>query len=541
MRFFALLAMAAVPVLAGDLTSRFDLTFNRVVNGGPPVFTDDFILADVVPQAGRRFTNFSGDVSGRYIGAMAEAVAYSGKPVPQLDRIVAGVIKLQRADGHFGGPMSERNVTNDDMAILWGNGRLLIGLMEYYDVAKKPEVLAAARKLGDFLVAVGPRFNAEEVRKEYNGEKFAVGYICWTQNIEGLVALYRVTKDDRYLALARELAARTDRHPSQHSHGYLTSLRGIVELYRATGEAKYLEQVRREWKGVVDSGNVLIHGAVPEMFAPAIKRDEGCSEADWLRLTLDLWELTRDPEYLKQAQITLFNEFEYNQFHSGDFGHHTFTAYGVGAPMAQAWWCCTFAGLRAMVDVDRHAFRKEGETIWYDLPVDGQYRAEGFEVRAESALERHGSVELRVVRSDGKRRKLAVVKPEWATGLTVSGELARVWKAGDAVQIVYGMERRMVAKPKQEERAAVFYGPWLLAVDEAASPYYFDEPSHENRVDLGLKAVEDRAGHFRMTYLPGGYARQPGDALLRPLAEFTASEVFSQVEFWLPTAIKNYK
>jgi hypothetical protein len=99
----------------------------------------------------------------------------------------------------------------------------------------------------------------------------------------------------------------------------------------------------------------------------------------------------------------------------------------------------------------------------------------------------------------------------------------------------------MVAKPKQEERAAVFYGPWLLAVDEAASPYYFDEPSHENRVDLGLKAVEDRAGHFRMTYLPGGYAMQPGDALLRPLAEFTASEVFSQVEFWLPTAIKNYK
>ena len=162
-------------------------------------------------------------------------------------------------------------------------------------------------------------------RQAYNGEKFAVGYICWTNALEGVVELYRVTKDERYLALARSIAERTDRHPAQHSHGFLTTVRGVVALYRVTGEARYLDQAEALWAGVVESGNVLIQGAVPEMFAPRVKRDEGCSEADWLRLSLDLWEITRQPRYLEQAERTLFNELAMNQFHTGDYGHHTFT------------------------------------------------------------------------------------------------------------------------------------------------------------------------------------------------------------------------
>jgi DUF1680 family protein len=545
MRLGVLLALAAVPVLAGDFSSRFDLTLARINSGGPPVFRDDFILADAVPQATRRFTDFSGDVSGRYIGAMSSAAAYSGRPIPQLDRIVHAAIQLQKPDGHFGGPMSEGKVTTGDMAILWGNGRLLIGLLEYYDLAKKPEALDSARKLGDFLIAQAPRFNSEEVRKEYNGEKFATGYICWTQNIEGLVALFRITQDQRYCTLAKELAARTDRHPSQHSHGFLTSLRGIVDLYRVTGEARYLEQVRREWKGVADSGNLLVQGAVPEMFAPAIKRDEGCSEADWLRLTLNLWEITHDPEYLQAAQVTLFNEFAFNQFHTGDFGHHTFSANGISAPTARAWWCCTFHGLRALADVFRDAFRKDGETIWYDLPVDARFATGGFAIRAESSLERDGSVTLRVVKSDGKPRQIAIQKPEWATGVTPA-TVTRAWKTGETLRVVYGMRTRIIRRPKQEQMAAVCYGPWLLAVDEAASPHYFDEPAKENRVDLTTIHPAARTAvfakftipvaHFRFQYLPGGYPMQPGEALLRPLAEFTASPDSNQVDFWLPAA-----
>ncbi|MFN7999300.1 MAG: glycoside hydrolase family 127 protein [Bryobacteraceae bacterium] len=540
MRVLGLLLLS-VPLLAGDLTARFDLTYNRLLKGGPPVFDTAFVLADARPQHARRFTEFSGDVSGRYIGALAMASEARGTAIPQLEALVEQLLPLQKPDGHFGDPISTGGtVTNNDMAILWGNGRLLIGLMEYYRVRPRPEVLATARKMGDFAVSAAPLYNSEAVRKEYNGEKFAVGYICWTQYMEGLVALWRATHDDRYLALARSLAERTDRHASQHSHGFLTSVRGIVELYRATGERPYLEQAAGEWQRLMESGNVLVQGAVPEMFAPAAERDEGCSEADWLRLSLDLWRETREPKYLEEAERTLFNEFSMNQFATGDFGHHTFSGNGMQPPYARAWWCCTMHGLRAMAAVFGSVMMERDGKLWLDLPADGTGHAGGLAVRVESSLEVDGSVKLTVTATDGKAHTIAVRRPVWATSVSET-EFARVWKQGETVTVKYAMATRAVREAKRGGKAAVLYGPWLLGVDAEAAPHYFDEPANENRVSvpagerITLELARDgRFTHFRVTYLPGGYAMQPQEAVLRPVGEFTFGGNGGVVEWWLP-------
>ena len=541
MRFLGLLLLS-VPLLAGDVTTRFDLTYNRLLGGGPPRFDAAFVLADVQPQNTRRFTEFSGDLSGRYIGALALASQVRGVEIPQLDAVVSRLLRLQKPDGHFGDPLSTAGaVTDSDMAIMWGNGRLLIGLMEYYRFHPRPDVLAVARKIGDFLAGAAPLYNSEAVRQVYNGEKFAVGYICWTQNIEGLVALWRATRDDRYLALARSMADRTDRHPSQHSHGFLTSLRGILDLYRATGERKYLDQVAREWQSLMLSGNVMLQGAVPEMFAPSIERDEGCSEADWLRLSLELWRQTGDPKYLAQAQRTLFNEFSMNQFSTGDFGHHTLTANGIGPPFARAWWCCTMHGLRAFAAIFGSVMMERGGKLWLDLPVDGGGKAGGLAVRVESSLERDGSVKLIVTAADGEPHTIAVRKPEWASAVSAT-EFTRVWKKGDSVTVKYEMTTRaVVRRSKEQTEVAVLYGPWLLGVDMETSPTYFDEPSAENRVSLPAAgpitlqpARDGHFAHFRVRYLPGGYPMQPQYALLRPIAEYTRGPANNRVEWWLP-------
>jgi DUF1680 family protein len=540
MRFLGLLLLS-VPLLAGDLTTRFDRTYNRVLEGGPPRFDAAFVLADAAPQHTRRFTQFSGDVSGRYIGALALASQVRGVEIPQLHAVVDQLLRLQKPDGHFGDPLSAGGaVTNSDMATMWGNGRLLIGLMEYYRVKPRPDVLAAARKMGDFLVGVAPLYNSEAVRREYNGEKFAVGYICWTQHLEGLVALWQATRDGRYLALARSLAERTDRHPSQHSHGFLTSVRGIVDLYRATGERQYLEQAAREWQGLMESGNVLVQGGVPEMFAPSIKRDEGCSEGDWLRLSLDLWRETREPKYLDEAQRTLFNEFSMNQFSNGDFGHHPLTGDGIEPPFAHAWWCCTLHGLRAFAAVFDSILTERDGKLWLDVPADGKGKAGGLTVRAESSLERDGSVKLTVTATDGKPHTIAVRKPEWA-GAVSATEWTRVWKAGETVTVQYEMATRAVRQTKGRPKAALRYGPWLLGVDLETSPRYFDEPSQQNRVAvpagerITLEPAEDgRFSHFRVKYLPGGYPMQPQYAVVRPIAEYTNGPDSNRVEWWLP-------
>lgn len=564
-----LLALAG-QLQAGDLTQRFELTLQRVLQGGPPAYTSELLLADVIPENTRRFTNFSGDLSGRYVGALALVSRQTGKARDKLHRLVNQILRHQKPDGHFGDPMGLTEMADDDMARLWGNGRMLIGLLEYYAVDPRPEVLEAARRIGDFLVSVAPRFNSGSVQRFFSDGRFATGYICWTQNLEGLAELYRQTSDDRFLELASEMAARTSRHPSQHSHGFLATLRGILELARVTGDERYLQQVEREWESLVESENLLVQGAIPEAFAPGIERDEGCSEADWLRLNLELWRETSDSKYIEQAERTLFNGFFLNQFASGDFGHIRLRETGVGAETARAWWCCTLHALRAFPAVFDSVFRSDEEELFYELPLDGEGSLEGLRVAASSSLEKNGSIRLTITASDSTRRTISIRVPEWAGKLEVHAppnaemagpqggylSLTGAWEVGDEVVLDYHFSTRLETHPSRSGYTAVFHGPWLLAVDEANSPYFFDEPYSYNRVELSDLEENGRAeqpaaavpistpvemnftvpvARRSLEWIPAGYRNQRQHATLRPVAERTAAVQPTRWEFWFRT------
>lgn len=564
-RLTILLLAAYALTPAGELTARFDLTLKRVLQGGPPHYTEPFLLADVIPENTRRFTNFSGDLSGRYLGALAMSRRRRDAAGAPLESLVSAILRRQKSDGHFGDPMGRLAIEDDDMARLWGNGRLLIGLLEYHRETPRPDVLRAARALGDFLIDAAPRFSAAAVEHAYSQGKFAVGYVCWTQNIEGLVALSRETKDRRYLDLAAQMAGRTRRHPSQHSHGFLTSLRGILDLHLATGEQRYLDRVEREWQSLRDSENWLIQGAIPEAFAPGIDRTEGCSEADWLRLSLALWRLTGNSEYLEQAERTLFNEFFANQFASGDFGHYKIAPTGIGFGGARAWWCCTLHGLRALADVYGTVFRTGEGRLYFDLPADGEGQASELAVRANSTLETDGSILLEVVSAPASEAEIAVRVPAWSDGIAIDlGDsridsavndgyrvVRRIWKAGERVTVRYKPKPRLERDPRHPKQVAVFNGPWLLAVSETDSPYFYDEPYEHNRVNaapllessaeaIAAARPDDAAStKFRapfayreLEWTPAGYRGQRLKTQVRPISERTAEAALGRWDFW---------
>jgi DUF1680 family protein len=528
----------------GDLSARFELTLRRVLAGESPAYTEEFLLADVRAEPVRRFTEYSGDTSGRYIGALATAAQVYGKTFAGLDGLVEKVIALQKPDGYFGSTFHYDKPTDQDLELLWGNGRLLVGLLEYYRLKPTPEVLASCKRLGDWLVRIGPLMLSEEIRAAFGAQHFASSYICWMQQTEGLANLYAVTKDERYRKLAEQIATVIERRPGDHVHGYLTSLRGVMDLHRATGDARFLAQCEGAWEDVAQSKDALITGGVPEGWSPNNHRTEGCGEADWVRLSLDLWKTTGKRAYLEMAERAVFNELAFNQFATGDFGHRLYTNTGLPANgAARAWWCCTLHGLRAFPDIHASVFRTTKEGLWYDLPMDGRIESGTLSAVAASSLGDDGTVRITITSAGAGRNSVFVRKPRWAaTEINVIGEarqypagdgyvgVERTWAAGDVIELKYPMSLRQ--QESGDDRVAYFYGPWLLGSSAADNPAYFNELTADNRLELGkekpLPAESQPGRPFRVPMaatvvpcIPAEYPDQPGSVILRAIAEQT--------------------
>ncbi|HEY1985371.1 MAG TPA: beta-L-arabinofuranosidase domain-containing protein [Terracidiphilus sp.] len=482
---------------------RYHHTLQRVLHGSGPAYTSEFLLEDLSGTPGRRFTNFSGDLSGRWIGALAASCSSFGEDFPVLDEFVKRALPLQHGEGYFGKSFNAKNPEDDDLALLWGNGRLLVGLVEYYQLRHDAAALAAARRLGDFLVAIGPAFNAQKMADDFGAGHFATSYICWTQQTEGLAGLYAATKETKYRDLCADIAARMERRAGDHVHGYLCSVRGTLALYEATQEKSYLKRAVAAWNDIEGSGDILITGAVPEAWSPKKKRTEGCAECDWVRLNLALYRATGEEKYLATAESMVFNEFAMNQFASGDFGHGVLDENGTpGTVAVRAWWCCTLHGLRTFADVNDNVFRAAGGDIFYDLAMDGHLKTDDVAVRAQSSLATDGRTRITIEQQRGSYA-LTVRKPAWAdavalthNGRPVSGLKVAEVAAGDTVVAQYTMRfrgesaERVQARPG---RKAFYFGPWLLGATSHEQPQYFSELQDQN----AIIAESNRASHSR--------------------------------------------
>jgi DUF1680 family protein len=551
------------PRAAGDLARRINLTARRLTQDGVPAYTEDFILADVTLDERRRFWNFSGDLSGRYIEALA-VLPPPGRPPAALAPLVRKLLATQKADGRFGRAdlaFTAAETANEHMALLWGNGRLLVGLMAYHQVTGDRSVLDGAKRLADFLLAVREATKAPEVMKRVEGQG-AFGFICFTQLAEGLAMVSRATGEPRYVTAAAEIVPLLQARGVQHSHGYLSTLRGAVMLHEAGAPGDMLGFVERLYADLVHSGDYTTDGGVMEYFgwsdpasldllAPAKAasgvdpRNEGCGLADFVRLSLQLHAVTGHADYLERAERCLVNGFDHNQF---DFGSRVFFDRGIKPTESvdRAWWCCTMHGYRAYQDILDHTVVEKPGKVSVQLFEDVDFAGK----MASVSLRRTPfGVECTMLRAfDGT---IALRSPSWASSVelrlngrpveapTEGGFLSvrRAFAAGDtlAARLTYRI-RLLTSKGKelapeqlgeQPIRAALYCGPWLMAIDESIDRYFFGEPWPGNVVTLprDITPKPSKAGrvHLAVTYEHDGF-RALLPATLRPIGETPANE-----------------
>jgi len=565
----------------GEFSERIQMVHERLSMDAMPRMTSDFILADVVldPAYPRRYSEYSGDISGRYIGALA--LWPDTKKAPELKTLVTELMKHQRPDGRFGDAtlsFSVDDIENTHMKLLWGNGRLLVGLMEYYQTDPSPEVLESAKRLGDFFISVFDAC-ADPKAKTQVGTRGASGYICFTQFTEGLALLWRETKDDRYLNAAKAIVPLLGQRERQHTHGYLCTLRGCMLFYESTGDASFLDEVRKCFDDLVASPeDMMIYGGVSDYFGGKHNRDEGCSEGDFVRLGLQLWRATGDKTYLESAERCLLNHLFADQFPTGDFGHRQYDDHGMipnTKQVCRAWWCCTFHGLRALAGLRQTMVTLDPSQARVNLflEADIQSRNWSLELRRPSAKPHTAdtpSFRMKIHSAPDGDASLSIRKPLWADDMKLAVNntpvgakaragyvtIKRTWTKNDTVDVYFDYALRFRTKtgqvlkleelPEGDTEAAVFFGPWLLGVDGAFDHYFHGEPWDTNvllvstapkpasQVEQAFEVnnpliVSD--AHLVFEYQHGGFPDH-GTVILRPLSEH-ATHLQSMHTVWL--------
>lgn len=437
--------------LGGPLGAAYSLGIKRLSE--PPYDSPVFLRSDVSFETNRVFVNYSGDISGRFM-QIASLVSPLGKMTPPtLPEVLKDFGKYQKLDGHFGRdidwnmPFDPESSNAKLLPILWGNSRLFVGLLEAYHAFGREDCLAAAKRMGDFYIATANRFLDPSHEAEYRMTgTYAAGYsTCYFPGIEGLVMLYKDTHEVRYLQQAERMAdyfQRFDTLPVDHSHGNLLTHYGLLSLYEATGKSEYLARPIAQWRKAVENGYVWPMGGVGEKFHVSFLRDEGCSEADWLRLNLRLWELTGQTQFLDMAERLVWNHYAMNRTAHGGYGHHEFICDAAGPMLMQpqfteAVWCCTFHGLMGMDTLKRYIIAGSPRGVFVNFPADAAAPVETgsgkWKVAVNASEATLGEIKCRISLESAAASEqwpaLFVRRPYWATQVTIVDGSGRALRA----------------------------------------------------------------------------------------------------------------
>jgi hypothetical protein len=359
--------------LHGDLRDRLAAATAQLAADTP--YTDDLVVQDVVwdPSFNRLFQDYRGDLSGRYLGAVAIAHREGLDPdLAKANRILDRILAAQALDGSFGPPVPALRL---DHGAAWGHGRLLDGLLASAGWVRDERADALAlstRRLVDHVVASAPAWV-----RWMGGAKGAKFTLDPLSLVLPLARYARLHNHEPALSAACALSASAPADVTGlHLHGFLLHLRGRLAVSSAGADAANAgaavpgaavpdaaEATRASVLAVAEAADdvaarfILPTGSALESLSePWDINTEGCGTADWVMLNLELHDATAEPRFLERAWLSAFNGLAHSQRDSGHFGCETIVGEGplLASDYApEAWWCCTFHGIEALGSLSR--------------------------------------------------------------------------------------------------------------------------------------------------------------------------------------------
>ncbi|WP_438432665.1 beta-L-arabinofuranosidase domain-containing protein [Gorillibacterium sp. sgz500922] len=449
-------------------------------------------------------TEIRGHTLGHYLKACAQAYAQTGSPeiLAKLDYLLSELAACQLESGYLSAFPETLfdNVENRKPAwVPWYTmHKIIAGLIEVYQSTRIQTAYDVADKLGDWVAARTSRWT-EELQATVLAVEYGGMNDC-------LYDLYRLTGKREHV----EAAHRFDEIPlfeslwqgrdilqGKHANTMIPKFIGALNRYLTLGESEvfYREAAERFWERVVFHHSYVTGGnSESEHFGePDIldaKRSditcETCNSYNMLKLTRELFKLTRDAKYAEFYETTYFNAILSSQ--NPDTGMTMYfqpmaTGYfKVYSSPFEHFWCCTGTGMESFTKLNDSIYFHSDHEIYVNQYIGStlDWTDQKVRIAQTTDLPLTDKVRLSIAVADGHERRFALMLrlPQWTGGdpeiavngtavppTMVDGYLAieRAWKDGDEVQLRLPLRAAYSSLPDAPNAVAFRYGPLVLS------------------------------------------------------------------------------
>ena len=443
-----------------------------------------------------------GHTTGHLLSAYALMYAATGSEVFRLkgDSLVSGLAEVQQAHGNgylsaFPEELINRNIRVTSVWAPWYTlHKIFSGLIDQYVYADNRQAFEVAKKMGDWAYAKLKPLSEETRRKMIRNEFGGIN--------ESFYNLYALTGDERYRWLARffyhnevidPLKEGRDELGTKHTNTFIPKVLAEARRYELEGntESKSLsmffwDTMLRRHTFAPGCSSDKEHYFDPAQFSKHISgyTGETCCTYNMLKLSRHLFCWDASPQVADYYERALYNHILGQQdTRTGMVAYFLpllSGAHKVYSTPENSFWCCVGSGFESHAKYAESIYYHDGEGLFVNLFIPSvlDWKEKGMKVRQETRFPASETTVLTLSMAEPVRTTFRLRYPSWSKDVQVrvNGKRVKVrqqpgsyiaiereWKDGDRIEATYPMHLTLESAPDNPHRAALLYGPVVLA------------------------------------------------------------------------------
>jgi hypothetical protein len=468
----------------------------------------------------------TGHIAGHYLSGISLMYAATGDPrfKERADSLVSELKAVQdkHGDGYIGA-QSDRNGTPGktlyeqlaagdirsggfDLNGMWSpwyvQHKIFAGLRDAYRLSGNRTALEVEVKFAAWAEKILAKLDEEQIQKMLATEFGGMNEVA--------VDLYADTGDKRWLALAdrfqhrmivEPLARGEDILRGKHGNTLVPKMIGSLARYIYSGSGTDGKAAAFFWDRVALQHSFATGGhgrneyfGEPDKLADMIdgRTAETCNVYNMIKFARSLFSLDPQIRYADFHERALFNHI------LGSIDpENGATCYMVPVGQAvareyqnmqQSFTCCVGSGMESHALHADGIFFEDGETLWVNIfaPSTAAWKSAGVNLTMTTSFPEGEDASLTLETKAPKAFALALRRPFWAGegfAVKVNGvplkdvapagsyvRIKRTWKSGDKVEWTLPKALRLEPLPDDADRAAIMWGPLVLAGDLGPMP-----------------------------------------------------------------------